>query len=93
LAQYVRVTQHPALVPELLVESVAASTDFWCGLCGFKVWAEGSISRSACRRSKQAGWPVFLEPEVKRYRIGGREAEVEQFLVTDPDGYLLRFQA
>lgn len=27
----------PALVPELLVESVAASVDFWCRLCRFEV--------------------------------------------------------
>ena len=27
----------PTLVPELLVKSVAASTQFWCELCGFEV--------------------------------------------------------
>ncbi len=30
----------PALVPELLVESVAASLDFWCRLCRFDVLYE-----------------------------------------------------
>ncbi|MBB2958163.1 hypothetical protein FHX72_002308 [Pseudoclavibacter helvolus] len=27
-----------------------------------------------------------------RYRVGEREVGVRQFLVTDPDGYLIRFQ-
>lgn len=40
-----------------------------------------------------AAWPLFLEPELKWYRVSGtEEAGVRQFLVTDPDGYLLRFQ-
>lgn len=35
-----------------------------------------------------------MEPETKWYRVGDNEvAGVEQFLVTDPDGYLVRFQA
>ncbi|MBV8913318.1 MAG: VOC family protein, partial [Acetobacteraceae bacterium] len=38
-----------------------------------------------------AGWPLFLEPEEKWYRAGAIEAGVRQFLVQDPDGYLLRF--
>lgn len=41
-----------------------------------------------------AGHPLFLAPEEKWYRIGDREeAGVRQFLVMDPDGYLIRFQA
>ncbi|MFI8776589.1 bleomycin resistance protein [Brachybacterium paraconglomeratum] len=40
-----------------------------------------------------AGHPLFMAPEEKWYRISGREeAGVRQFLVTDPDGYLIRFQ-
>ena len=52
---------------------------------------------------RAAGVALFMEPEVMRYRLGepgstrepgsAREARVEQFLVTDPDGYLIRFQA
>ena len=38
-----------------------------------------------------AGWPMFLAPEETWYRAGTREAGVRQFLVQDPDGYLLRF--
>lgn len=130
--------QDPALVPELLVESVAASIDFWCGLCGFEVrydrpeegfayvvlggahvmleqigvgrnWLTGPLDRPLGRgvnfqigvpsigpihaSLNEAGWPLFMEPETKWYRTGDGEVGVEQFLVTDPDGYLLRFQA
>lgn len=42
---------------------------------------------------KRAGIKFFMSPEVKWYRIGDDEVEVEQFLVTDPDGYLVRFQS
>ncbi|GAB4095180.1 hypothetical protein GCM10028787_06550 [Brachybacterium horti] len=38
------------------------------------------------------GVPLFMEPETRWYRIDEEEAGVRQFLVTDPDGYLLRFQ-
>ena len=37
------------------------------------------------------GWPLFLEPEDKTYRVDGEGLRVRQFLVQDPDGYLLRF--
>lgn len=39
-----------------------------------------------------ADWPLFLEPEEKWYRAGDEEIGVRQFLVQDPDGYLLRLQ-
>jgi catechol 2,3-dioxygenase-like lactoylglutathione lyase family enzyme len=36
---------------------------------------------------------LFMRPETKWYRVSDREeAGVRQFLVTDPDGYLIRFQ-
>ncbi len=40
-----------------------------------------------------AGKELFLPPETRRYRVGDREVGVRQFLVTDPDGYLIRFQS
>lgn len=40
-----------------------------------------------------AAWPLFMAPERKWYRIGAGETGVEQFLVQDPDGYLIRFAA
>lgn len=43
-------------------------------------------------RMRAAGWPLFLNPEEKWYRAGDEELGVRQFLVQDPDGYLLRLQ-
>jgi catechol 2,3-dioxygenase-like lactoylglutathione lyase family enzyme len=39
---------------------------------------------------KAAGWPIFVGPEERWYRVGEQETGVRQFLVQDPDGYLLR---
>lgn len=39
------------------------------------------------------GWPLYLAPEERWYRTGAREHGQRQFLVQDPDGYLLRFCA
>ena len=38
-----------------------------------------------------AGWPFFLKLEEVWYRAGTSETGVRQFLVQDPDGYLVRF--
>jgi len=38
-----------------------------------------------------AGWSLFLAPEQKWYRTGDVETGLHQFLVQDPDGYLVRF--
>ena len=38
-----------------------------------------------------AGWPLFMPPETKTYRVGDGAVTVRQVLVQDPDGYLLRF--
>ena len=42
---------------------------------------------------RAAGHDLFMEPETKWYRVGTDEVGVKQFLVTDPDGYLIRFSA
>lgn len=39
---------------------------------------------------ESAGWPIFFGPEERWYRAGNAETGVRQFLVQDPDGYLLR---
>lgn len=39
----------------------------------------------------EAGWPLFMPAEEKWYRTRNMETGVRQFLVQDPDGYLLRF--
>lgn len=43
-------------------------------------------------RLQTAGWPIFRPIEERWYRAGDRELGVRQFLVQDPDGYLLRPQ-
>ena len=40
---------------------------------------------------KNANYPIFFEMEEKWYRMGDVEGRSRQFLVQDPDGYLLRF--
>lgn len=42
---------------------------------------------------RAAGTDLFMEPETKWYPVGDEEAGVHQFLVQDPDGYLVRFQS
>ncbi|WP_328733406.1 bleomycin resistance protein [Falsiroseomonas selenitidurans] len=39
-----------------------------------------------------AAHPLYLPLEEKWYRAGSQDAGVRQFIVQDPDGYLLRFQ-
>ena len=40
---------------------------------------------------KNANWPLFRECHDAWYRIAGEERGNRQFLVQDPDGYVLRF--
>ena len=40
---------------------------------------------------KHANWPLFQPPSEAWYRAGNREVGQREFLVQDPDGYLLRF--
>jgi catechol 2,3-dioxygenase-like lactoylglutathione lyase family enzyme len=40
---------------------------------------------------RKASWPLFGECHDAWYRIAGEERGNRQFLVQDPDGYLLRF--
>lgn len=42
-------------------------------------------------RLEAAGWPLFRPLEEKSYRVGGTTRRSREFLVQDPDGYLLRF--
>ncbi|MFB2555304.1 bleomycin resistance protein [Herbiconiux liangxiaofengii] len=43
-------------------------------------------------RLEAAGIRLFMAVETKWYPVGDAEAGVQQFVVADPDGYLLRFQ-
>ncbi|WP_219820534.1 hypothetical protein [Pseudoclavibacter sp. RFBA6] len=40
----------------------------------------------------ESGRELFMPPETKWYRVGEDDVGVRQFLVTDPDGYLIRLQ-
>jgi catechol 2,3-dioxygenase-like lactoylglutathione lyase family enzyme len=42
---------------------------------------------------ERAGVELFMQPETRWYQLADEEAGVKQFLVTDPDGYLIRFQS
>ncbi len=42
-------------------------------------------------RLADATWPLFMAPEEKWYRADTIEIGQRQFLVQDPDGYLIRF--
>jgi catechol 2,3-dioxygenase-like lactoylglutathione lyase family enzyme len=44
----------------------------------------------AIGRLEAASWPLFMRPEEKWYRVNDVETGQRQFLVQDPDGYLLR---
>jgi catechol 2,3-dioxygenase-like lactoylglutathione lyase family enzyme len=41
-------------------------------------------------RLKEAGWPLFRDAREAWYRIGDEERGSREFLVLDPDGYLVR---
>jgi catechol 2,3-dioxygenase-like lactoylglutathione lyase family enzyme len=47
--------------------------------------------QSLYQNLKNANWPIFFEMEEKWYRANDKELGNKQFLVQDPDGYLLRF--
>ncbi|MFS0733530.1 VOC family protein [Microbacterium sp. 1P10UB] len=50
-------------------------------------------SESLSAAFADAGVDLFMPLETTWYRVGGEEAGVRQFLVQDPDGYLIRFQS
>ena len=42
---------------------------------------------------RATGVSLFLLPETKWYRVDDQEVGIRQFLVIDPDGYLIRFHS
>jgi len=48
-------------------------------------------TEALARALRSAGYSLFRDIETKWYRMGDRETGNRQFLVQDPDGYLLRF--
>jgi hypothetical protein len=51
--------------------------------------SEIDVLHDKCRAERVS---IFLGPEEKLYRRGDMHLRCRQFLVQDPDGYLLRFQ-
>ena len=45
------------------------------------------------QRLTETGWPLYRPLEEKHYRVGEGWSICREFLVQDPDGYLLRFTA
>ena len=43
------------------------------------------------QRLAKANWPLYRQSEDRWYGAGARQVGQRQFLVQDPDGYLLRF--
>jgi len=58
---------------------------------GMNLQIEVADSHALCQRLQQAGHSIFRPLEEKWYRANDRLLGVQQFLVQDPDGYLLRF--
>ncbi len=50
-------------------------------------------ARHAREKLNAASWPLFLDLEEKWYRAGENDVGVRQFLVQDPDGYLIRISS
>lgn len=58
---------------------------------GMSLQIEVSDVNSLYEKFKGANYSIFQEIEEKWYRMGEKETGNKQFLVQDPDGYLLRF--
>ena len=66
------------------------STDFLYLGRGINFQVQVGDCEPALERLALAGWPLFAEPEETWYRVGDAETGARQFLVQDPDGYLVR---
>ena len=58
---------------------------------GINLQIEVSDVDAICQRLTHNKWPIFRPMEEKWYRVKDCEMGNRQFLVQDPDGYLLRF--
>ena len=57
---------------------------------GVNLQIEGNDWSRQLANLREEEWPLYLEPEDRWYRMGDEEVGQRQFLVQDPDGYLLR---
>lgn len=58
---------------------------------GLNLQIETRDAKALHDRCRAAVAPIFLPLEDKAYRQGAKDVFVRQFIVQDPDGYLLRF--
>ena len=123
-----------ALIPELTVEDIERTKDFYIGILQFKIeyerpedkfvflsldniqmmfeqengyWSVGILEHPYGRginfemtvsdveglykRVLDSGIKPFREMKISHYRNGNEDIVQKEFLVQDPDGYLLRF--
>lgn len=59
---------------------------------GVNFQVQASDLESIQARLEAAGAGIYFGPETRWYRAGAGEVGVRQFLVQDPDGYLVRLQ-
>lgn len=57
---------------------------------GFNLQMQTNDWSEQLAKLRQKNWLLFMEPETKWYRVDDVEVGQQQFLVQDPDGYLLR---
>jgi catechol 2,3-dioxygenase-like lactoylglutathione lyase family enzyme len=58
---------------------------------GINLQIEVHDAQALLSRVVAANWPIFLPLQVKYYRAGHVERGQKEFIIQDPDGYLLRF--
>lgn len=82
---------------QLMIEQIVdgstwqtAALDFPLGR-GINFEIEVDSIQPILTRLRETNIPLFVPPEEKWYRVGDYESGNRQFLVQDPDGYLLRF--
>ncbi|MGH0004244.1 bleomycin resistance protein [Pseudovibrio ascidiaceicola] len=84
---------------EIMIDQIGAGRTFDNGHApqsypfgkGLNVQIEVKAIEPMVSALRQAEIPLFLEPEDKWYRKNHAEVGNRQFVVADPDGYLLRF--
>ena len=84
---------------ELMIDQIGASRTFGDGHLpeappfgrGLNLQIEVPAIDAMLEALEQAGHALYLDPEERWYRRGEKEVGQRQFVVADPDGYLLRF--
>lgn len=84
---------------EIMLDQVGLGRDWSNGKLerpfgrGLNVQMRLSALDPVLQRLSDAGIALFVEPERRVYEMAGRPVTQHQFVVADPDGYLLRFCA